>query len=164
MDRIPPNWHAWLGLSTADAATALWDGLEEEGSAAPVDDDFDEREVAALIFASHPDVNYSDGSYVLRVSFSSLDPERSAAVANHIAELHVQKQLQAKRNGARRAITWMDKQLPVIQQDVLDAERRIAEFRSQHPLLAAKSGTLTEAQLYGVNPALVRAGAALRTR
>src|SRR3546814_9702724 len=109
MDRIPPNWHAWLGLSTADAETALWDALEEEGSAAPVDDDFDEREVAALIFASHLDVNYSDGSYVMRVSFSSLDPERSAAVANHIAELHVQKQLQAKRNGARRAITWMDK-------------------------------------------------------
>src|SRR3546814_6113934 len=53
MDRIPPNWHAWLGLSTADAETALWDALEEEGSAAPVDDDFDEREVAALIFASH---------------------------------------------------------------------------------------------------------------
>src|SRR3546814_19201804 len=96
----------------------------------------------------------------MRVSFSSLDPVRSAAVANHIAELHVQKQLQAKRNGARRAITWMDKQLPVIQQDVLDAERRIAEFRSQHPLLAAKRGTLTEAQLYGVNTALVQERAA----
>src|SRR3546814_2872939 len=67
----------------------------------------------------------------------------------------------AKRNGARRAIAWMDKQLPVIQQDVLYAERRIAEFRSQHPLLATKSGSLTEAQLYGVNTALVQARAAL---
>src|SRR3546814_8612768 len=74
----------------------------------------------------------------MRLSFSSLDPERSAAIVNHIAGLHVQKQLQAKRNGARRAIAWMDKQLPVIQQDVLYAERRIAEFRSQHPLLATK--------------------------
>src|SRR3546814_8994879 len=55
----------------------------------------------------------------------------------------------------------MDKQLPVIQQDVLYAERRIAEFRSQHPLLATKSGSLTEAQLYGVNTALVQARAAL---
>src|SRR3546814_16522711 len=99
----------------------------EEGSAAPVDDDFDEREVAALIFASHLDVNYSDGSYVMRVSFSTLDPERSAAVANHIAELHVQKQLQAKRKGARRAITWMGKQRPVLPQEVRDAEARLAE-------------------------------------
>src|SRR3546814_2514243 len=43
----------------------------------------------------------------------------------------------------------------------LYAERRIAEFRSQHPLLATKSGSLTEAQLYGVNTALVQARAAL---
>src|SRR3546814_16176848 len=112
MDRIPPNWHAWLGLSTADAETALWDALEEEGSAAPADDDFDEREVAAPIFASHLDVNYSDGSYVMRVSFSSLDPASSAAVAHHIAGLHLQKQLQAKRTPARRALTWLDNQLP----------------------------------------------------
>src|SRR3546814_12827116 len=105
----------------------------EEGSAAPVDDDFDEREVAALIFASHLDVNYSDGSYVMRVSFSSLDPERSAAVANHIAELHVQKQLQAKRNGARRAITWQDKQLPVLQTDLLYAHRRTPGVPSPPP-------------------------------
>src|SRR3546814_572058 len=58
----------------------------------------------------------------------------------------------------------MDKQLPVIQQDVLYAERRIAEFRSQYPLLATKSGSLTEAQLYGVNTALVQARAALGGR
>lgn len=159
MDRVPPNWHAWLGLSMADAETALQAVPEEEGSASQTDDD--ERELAALIFASHLDVSYSEGSYVMRVTYSSLYPERAAAVVNHIAELHVQKQLQAKRNGARRAITWMDKQLPIIQQDVLDAERRIAEFRSQHPLLASKSGSLTEAQLYGVNTALVQARAAL---
>src|SRR3546814_13778020 len=96
----------------------------------------------------------------MRLSFSSLDPERSAAIVNNIAGLHVQKQLQAKRNGARRAIAWMDKQLPVIQQDVLYAERSIAEFRSKHPLLATKRGSLTEDQLYGGNTARGPAGAA----
>jgi uncharacterized protein involved in exopolysaccharide biosynthesis/Mrp family chromosome partitioning ATPase len=154
LDRIPADWHAWLGLSTADAETPPQDDDDNAASSA---DDFDDREVAALIFASNLDANYSDDSYVMRVSFSSLDPERAAAVVNHIAELHVQKQLQAKRNVASRAITWLDKQLPIIQQDVLKAEQRIAGFRSQHPLLEAKSGSLTEAELYGVNRALVEA-------
>src|SRR3546814_5347702 len=150
----------WSSDVCSSDLTAWAVSREEEGSAVPADD-FDAREVAALIFAGHLDVNYSYGSYVMPLSFSSLDPERSAAIVNYIAGLHVQKQLQAKRNGARRAIAWMDKQLPVIQQDVLYAERRIAEFRSQHPLLATKSGSLTEAQLYGVNTALVQARAAL---
>jgi len=157
LDRIPPDWHAWLGLSTADAETPPQD--DDDNTAASAGD-FD-KELAALIFASNLDADYSDGSYVMRVSFSSLDPKRAAAVVNHITELHVQKQLQAKRNGASRAITWLDKQLPINQQDVLKAEQRIAEFRSQHPLLEAKSGSLTEAELYGVNRALVEARGAL---
>src|SRR3546814_11234166 len=63
VELIPPDWHAWLGRSTADAETAWAVAREEEGSAVPADD-FDAREVAALIFAGHLDVNYSDGSYV----------------------------------------------------------------------------------------------------
>lgn len=157
LDRIPADWHAWLGLSTADAETSQ----NEEEDAAAVTDDFGGQEVAALIFAGNLNAYYSEGSYVMQVSFSSLDPERAAAVVNHITELHVQKQLQAKRNGARRAIAWLDKQLPIIQQDVLEAEQRIAEFRSQHPLLEAKSGSLTQAELYGVNRALVEARSVL---
>src|SRR3546814_14050796 len=54
VERIPPDWHAWLGLSTADAETAWAVAREEEGSAVPADD-FDAREVAALIFAGHLD-------------------------------------------------------------------------------------------------------------
>jgi uncharacterized protein involved in exopolysaccharide biosynthesis/Mrp family chromosome partitioning ATPase len=158
LEHIPPDWHAWLGLSTAGAETAPQD---EADTAAASANDSDDREVAALVFASSLDADYSADSYVMRVSFSSPDPERAAAVVNHIAELHVRKQLQAKRNVASRAISWLDKQLPIIQQDVLKAEQRIAEFRSQHPLLEAKSGSLAEAELYGVNRALVEARGAL---
>src|SRR3546814_9760244 len=43
VERIPPDWHAWLGLSTADAETAWAVAREEEGSAVPADD-FDARE------------------------------------------------------------------------------------------------------------------------
>src|SRR3546814_3246163 len=92
----------WSSDVCSSDLTAWAVSREEEGSAVPADD-FDAREVAALIFAGHLDVNYSDGSYVMRLSFSSLDPERSAAIVNHISGLHGQKQLQAKRNGARRA-------------------------------------------------------------
>src|SRR3546814_9396683 len=65
VERIPPAWHASLGLSTADAETAWAVERAEEGSAVPADD-FDAREVAALIFAGHLAATYSDGSYVRR--------------------------------------------------------------------------------------------------
>lgn len=154
LQHFPEDWYAWLGLSTADAETPpqgdLWDPEPSAG-------DGGETDLAALIFAGYLDADYSDGSYVMRVSFSSRDPERAAAIVNHITELHVRKQLQGKRNGADRAINWLRKQLPIIQEDVLEVEQRIAEYRSQHPLLEGKSGSLAEAELYGVNRALVEA-------
>src|SRR3546814_913776 len=157
LDRIPADWRTWFGLSTAGAETPQ-DTVEDPVSSA---DRVDDNDRSALVFASNLDADYSDDSYVIRVSFSSRNPERAATVVNHITTLHVSKQLQAKLKAARRARTWLQKQLPVIQRDVLEAEQRIAEFRSQHPLLEAKSGSLTEAELHGVNRALVEARAAL---
>jgi uncharacterized protein involved in exopolysaccharide biosynthesis/Mrp family chromosome partitioning ATPase len=160
LNRLSEDWRSWLGFSTADAETPPQDTVQD---ADPMisSEGLDDRDLSALVFASNLDADYSDDSYVMRVSFSSRDPERAAAVVNQITTLHVRKQLQAKLKAARRARTWLQQQLPVIQQDVLEAEQRIAEFLSQHPLLAAKSGSLTEAELHGVNRALVEARAAL---
>lgn len=157
-DRLPEDWHYWFGLSTADAGILT---EEETFELDPAEADRIEQELAALVFASHLHATWSEGSSVMRVSFSSLYPDRAAAVVNRIVELHVQNQLEARRRSASKAIDWLRKQLPVIQQDVAAAEARIAQFRSQHPLIGGKGGSLAEASLYGVNSALVEARAVL---
>src|SRR3546814_17888265 len=53
MDRIPPNRHAWLGLSTADAESAYRESLAEEGYAGQVEDDIKQREGGAVTLGSH---------------------------------------------------------------------------------------------------------------
>jgi succinoglycan biosynthesis transport protein ExoP len=136
-------------LPAGDDATNLIGVLQAEETTALAEwrapSRFEDR-----IYVSQP-----DSSRLLRVGFSSSDPAKAAVVANTLADLFVAAKLQRRIDSTRRSAAWISAQLPLAQQEVLAAERRVAEFRSEHQLSAGKTGTLAEAELLEVNRSLV---------
>ena len=99
------------------------------------------------MFASQLEVSQPGGSYVLRVSFSSVEPAKAARIVNRLIERYLDRQLRDKISATQKANSWLSERLQTMQQEVLDAERRVAEFGSNNRLAIGTDTSLTDAQL-----------------
>ena len=84
---------------------------------------------------------------VLRVSFSSVDPEKSARIVNRLIARFLDKQLRDKIAATQNANSWLSDRLQTMQEEVLNAEHQAAEFRSNNRLAVGNDISLTDSQL-----------------
>ena len=75
-------------------------------------------------------------SYVVEVSFTSNDSEKSAKIANAVAEAYINDQLNAKLDASRRAVEWMQQRL---------VDLRISAARGKQDPLTPKLGEASSA-------------------
>lgn len=115
------------------------------------------REATIRAFGDRLRVTQPGEAYVLRVSYRSADPAKAAAVANALADLYVDAQLQEKLGATRKASAWLETRLAELRRELLDAERAAAAFRSEHLLVADEKGAaFTRSRLEGVDGVLAR--------
>ncbi|WP_456412436.1 XrtA system polysaccharide chain length determinant [Thiolapillus sp.] len=69
------------------------------------------------------------GANLLRISYTDNDPERAFKVAQRLGELFIQESTQTKQNESREAFEFIDSQVKRYHQKLLDAERKLKEFR-----------------------------------
>lgn len=100
-------------------------------------------------------------SYVIGVSFTSVDPQKAARVANRAAELYVEGQRRLKLDATVRASGFLGSRLDDLKADVRRAETAVAEFRKANKLVDAKGSSLKETQLADLSRELIVARAAL---
>ena len=98
-------------------------------------------------------------SNVIRITVSSSNPRKAAALANTLADAYLTDQLEARYEGARRASDWLNARQKALQAEVSTSEAAVENFRIRHNLLATSSGSLTEQQLSELNTALIKARA-----
>ena len=110
-------------------------------------DGVDPREAVISMFASQLEISQPGDSYVLRVSFTSVDPTKAARIVNRLIENYLVKELDEKIRATQNANSWLSGRLQTMQQEVLDAEHRVAEFESTNRLAIRTGGSLTDAQL-----------------
>ncbi|MEO0515961.1 MAG: polysaccharide biosynthesis tyrosine autokinase [Cyanobacteria bacterium P01_A01_bin.116] len=86
--------------------------------------------------AAQLDVEVSGGTDVIKVLYSSDDPELSAAMANTIMELYIENNIELNQAEAAAASEFIAKELPSAEADVRRAEIALSRFKQANELVA----------------------------
>jgi len=145
-------------------------GIETERVEAPVvasPEELDEAqqlaqaEVAVSILLSKLVVQAVNGSNVINITFSSLNPKTAALLANDIPEAYIVDQLEAKFEATEKANNWLTEQLSELEVKVVESERAVEIYRDQYGLAGTPGSSLADAELSELNSQLIVARASL---
>ena len=115
-------------------------------------------------FRKNLDVARRGLTYVLEVSFTSLDPVLSARIANAVTDTYLDDQIKQKTSATEEAGQWLQSRIDGLRDNLKKSERAVADFKSEHGLVdiggADKSGRrLDRAQIDQINQELINARA-----
>jgi uncharacterized protein involved in exopolysaccharide biosynthesis len=106
-----------------------------------------ETNIAQLLtrFRSRLDVSRRGLTYVVAISFSSVDANRAAYYANAVAEAFVAEQAKARAVATEEAAGWLNDRLKDLRDKLTASESAIAAFRSAHKIIdAGKDSTMRQ--------------------
>jgi succinoglycan biosynthesis transport protein ExoP len=98
-------------------------------------------------------------SYVIAISFESLDESKAARIANALGEAYIQDQLEAKYAATAKATSWLKERIEELRQETETADRLTLEFQTKNNLTEAGGKLLSEQQLSEVNTQFIQAKA-----
>ncbi|MBD0270349.1 MAG: formate--tetrahydrofolate ligase [Acetobacteraceae bacterium] len=97
-------------------------------------------------------------SRVLQIQFTSEDAQLARDVANMVAQLYIDDQLEAKFNAVRRANDYLGGQVRDLRQELQQTEQQIAELRASSGIQRGTNpGGISAEQLSKVNTDLIEA-------
>jgi exopolysaccharide transport family protein len=98
-------------------------------------------------------------SYVISLQFLSEDPAKAARIANAMAEEYLASQVEQKYAAAQRATQWLSEKINELRGEVLKAEAKIVEYRSQNNLVNTQTDNPLTLQFFQLNSQLALAQA-----
>ncbi|MBY0260483.1 GumC family protein [Methylobacterium sp.] len=106
-------------------------------------------------------VRRAERTFVIDIFVQTWDPEKSARIANAIAEAYLAEEAGARAETARRASEALSGRLAGLRQAVEQAERKVQQYRETNKLVTTSGRLLSDQQLSDLNQQLVTAN--LRT-
>jgi len=79
-------------------------------------------------------------TYVLDIGYTSLNPARSANIANAIADAYIVDQLESKYQATRRASGWLQDRIKELRQQASDADRAVLDYKEKNKIVAVGGG------------------------
>ncbi|HWJ87516.1 MAG TPA: GumC family protein [Pelagibacterium sp.] len=93
-------------------------------------------------------VTQERSSRLISIAYRATDPEFAAHLANGIAQTHVQRRAGQQVSDTLDATAWLEQEIAVLRERVVEAERAIADFRVENDLFTgANNLSLTDQQL-----------------
>lgn len=105
-------------------------------------------------FSSRFEVAQSGRSYVIALSLTSKSPRTAAMIANGVAEQYLQAQVESKFQASEKAIKWLGTRIEGLRGEVLEAEAKIVEYRSENNIVDTDKGSPLSLQLTQLNTQL----------
>ncbi|KQP59897.1 lipopolysaccharide biosynthesis protein [Methylobacterium sp. Leaf111] len=102
-------------------------------------------------------VRRAERTFVIDVYVQTRDPEKSARIANAIADAYFAEDAAARTDAARRASEALSGRLTTLRQSVEEAERRVLQYRVTNKLVTSSGRLLSDQQLSDLNQQLVTA-------
>jgi succinoglycan biosynthesis transport protein ExoP len=99
-------------------------------------------------------------TYVLSVSFRSMNPDKAAVIANAISDAYIVGALEAKYQSTKRAGEWLQQRSAELREQATASDRAVQTFKAQNNIVGTSRGLMSEQQLTDVNTQLVTARAA----
>ncbi len=151
---VPPDWLVAIGVAAETGSASAATEVPTE----PVE----ELVVAAL--AKRVRVLNDGRSYLLTLEVSSEEPAKAAQIANHLVDVYLEQQRQAKLGATVRASSFLQERLKTLRAEVEQAEAAVARFKAEQDLLDARGVTLGEQELSELNRELIVARGELAER
>jgi succinoglycan biosynthesis transport protein ExoP len=79
-------------------------------------------------------------TYVLDIGYTSLNPARSAAIANAIADAYIVDQLESKYQATRRASVWLQDRIKELREQASAADRAVLDYKEKNRIVAVGGG------------------------
>ncbi|MCR9268702.1 MAG: GumC family protein [Henriciella sp.] len=98
-------------------------------------------------FSRHVDVKRVGTTFLINAEVYSVSAQKSADLANAVADQYRVDQLEAKLETTQRATNWLLERVSGLRDEVSEKERRVEEYRSESGLLAAAGTSLTEQEI-----------------
>jgi polysaccharide biosynthesis transport protein len=99
-------------------------------------------------------------SYIEEISYTSLDRNKAATIANAFADAYIEDQLQAKFEATRRASEWLEKRIGELRKQASDAYKAVQDYKSANNIIIGVDGKLaSEVELDQLGIALAKARA-----
>jgi capsular exopolysaccharide synthesis family protein len=161
VEALPQPWALATGLAdqtdedkaVALAVDTLIEEAQQQRSEAEADEQASGRnervmDLAFEIFQDSLDVIQSGDSYAITIGFTSTDPDKSARIANRLAELYVEDQIAAKRAATVRAAESLGERIAELRAQLMESERAAESYRAANELVGAAGGLgLTDQEL-----------------
>ena len=125
-----------------------------------------QRNEVIVRFLDHLTVRRRGLTYIIEVSFDSVDAEKASMVANAISDAYLNDQLAIKVDATSRASKWLMERIDALRDKVRDSEQAVTRYKAENNIIdigAVNSGlTLNDRQLEQLNQQMIsaRAGAA----
>lgn len=150
-----PFWKVWLGVAGAGAESI--DAVIYDEDKATGEDAITKAVVRR--FQRDLTVELVRASQLVRVSFDAYEPELAAKVANTVAEVFVESDLEARYQMTQKASNWLSDRLGGLRQKVEAAERALQQYREKERIVDVKGLAQSGAsrQLEQLTTALVTA-------
>jgi uncharacterized protein involved in exopolysaccharide biosynthesis len=104
-----------------------------------------ETNIAQLLtrFRNRLDVSRRGLTYVIAISFSSVDANRAAYYANAVAEAFVAEQARSRATATDEAAGWLNNRLKDLRDKLTASENAIAAFKSKYKIIEAGKDSTT---------------------
>ena len=96
-------------------------------------------------------------TYIMEISGSSGNPKVAATLANTLAEVYLDNQLETKFQATKRAQEWLNERLAILREELREAESKVEAHRAATGLLRTGDVTLTEQTIRDINSELTAA-------
>ena len=98
-------------------------------------------------------------TYAIEIAFDSLHRERSAEIANGVADAYVVNSLEAKYETMKSAATWLQDRLKELREQSSNAERAVIDYKAKNNIVDTGGRLMNEQQLAEFNSELIQARA-----
>jgi succinoglycan biosynthesis transport protein ExoP len=115
---------------------------------------------ALASFESRRKITHLPQTYVMEVSFRSLDPDKAAQIANAIGDAYIADQLEAKYESARRASAWLQDRIKSLRDAASAAEQALSKFKENNNIVESGGKLMNDQQMSEITSQLILAHAA----
>ena len=88
------------------------------------------------------DAKTARSSNIIRISYGSPDPIRSAEMANAFADAYIQTSLELRVDPARRQVTWYEAQVSQLRDQLVAAQSRLSKYQADHGVLGVDAARM----------------------
>lgn len=100
-------------------------------------------------------------TFVIAINYTSGNPQHAAKMANLIAEVYLDDELESQYEASQRANDWLKIRLGVLRKELADAEKAVEVYKERNNIVQTDGrGVLSDQQLSDLNARLISARAA----